>query len=64
MNSYVAYELYRERLAQYEREAEVRRHLPKRQRRWLARFGLSLPRFRKRAPVVVARAVAEARPCH
>ena len=63
MHSYIAYELYRQRLAQYEREAEVRRQLPKREHRWLRRFGSLLPRSRRRAPVV-ARTAAEAHPCH
>lgn len=62
-NSYIAYELYRERLAQFEREAEIRRHLPTRERRWSKRFSSLLPRSRKPAPLVPPVA-AEARPCH
>ena len=63
MHSYIAYELYRQRLAQYEREAEVRRQLPKREHRWLRRSGSLFARWRRPAPVV-ARTAAETRPCH
>ena len=62
MHSYITYELYRERLAQFEREAELRRHLPRRERRGLRRFSGSIPRFRRRARLV-AGAGAEAQPC-
>lgn len=63
MHYLVAYEIYRQRVAQFEREAEVRRLLPQRERQRLTRFGSLLTTSRSRAPVV-ARAAAEARPCH
>ena len=63
MHPYFFSLLYRERLAQFEREAEIRRLLPKRERRSLKQFGSLLPRSRRRAQVVVP-SVTEARPCH
>ena len=63
MHPYFFSLLYRERLAEFERQAEIRRHLPKRESRRLPRFGSLLTRFRRHAPVV-ASAGAEARPCH
>ena len=52
MHPYVTYILYRERLAQFEREAEIRRHLPKREHPRLKRFGSLRPVTRRRPPVV------------
>ena len=63
MHPYFFSVIYRERLAQFEREAEIRRHLPKRERPRLKQFRSLLPGSPKRAPVV-ARTAAEARPCH
>jgi hypothetical protein len=63
MHPYFFSLLYRERLAQYEREAEYRKHLPKREHRFLKRFASLLSRSRRRAPVV-ATAAAKAHPCH
>ena len=63
MHHFIAYELHRQWLAQFEREAEIRRQLPKREHRWVKQFDSLLPRSRRRAPLV-AHAAAEARPCH
>jgi len=63
MHPYFFSLLYRERLAQFEREAEIRRYLPKREHRWPKRFASWLPRSRRPAPLVPP-VVAEARPCH
>ncbi len=63
MNSYIAYELYRQRVAEYEREAEIRRNLPKREHRRMAQFRSLLPGHRRRVPLV-ARTATKARPCH
>ena len=63
MHPYLFSLLYRERLAQFEREAEIRRHLPRREHRWPKRFASLLPMSRWRAPVV-ATAAAKAHPCH
>jgi hypothetical protein len=56
-------ELHRQSVAQWEREAEVRRQLPTRERGWLKRFVLQVPRSRRRAQLV-ARAAPEARTGH
>jgi hypothetical protein len=63
MHPYFFSLLYRERLAQFEREAEYRRHLPKRERRLLRHVGSLLTRSRRPAPLVPPIA-AKARPCH
>ena len=63
MNPYYFSLVYRERLAEFERQAEIRRHLPKREHRSLRRFGSLLTRSRRPAPVV-APITAEAHPCH
>ena len=63
MHPYFFSLLYPERLAQFEREAKYRRHLPKQDRRLLKRFVSLVSRSRRRAPVVTA-ASASARPCH
>ncbi len=63
MHPYFFSLLYRERLAYYEREAEYRRQLPKRERHLLERFGSLLPTSRRRTTVVTG-ASAGARPCH
>ena len=62
MHPYFFSLLYRERLAQFEREAEIRRLLPKRERRSLKRFASLLPHARRRA-LLVAPATAEACTC-
>ena len=62
MHSYIAYELYRERLAQIERDAEIRRQLPRRERRGVRRLSASISRFRRRAQPV-APAEPHAQPC-
>ena len=68
MHPYFFSQLYRERLAQFEREAEYRRHLPKRERRLLRQVGSLLMRSHRTVPIVtvpiVAPVTAEARPCH
>ncbi len=63
MHPYFFSLLYRERLAQFEREAEYRRHLPRRERRWPKRFASLFTRLRRPAPLAPP-VVAEARPCH
>ena len=63
MHPYFFSLLYRERLAQFEREAEYRRHLPRRERRGLRRFGSLRPTSRRLEPLVPPVAV-KARPCH
>ncbi len=63
MDPYFFSLLYRERLAQFEREAEIARHLPKRERRGLKQFRSWLPGSQRRAPLIT-RTAAEARPCH
>ena len=64
MHPYLFSVIYRERLAQFERDAERRRQLPKPEPRPLrTRFGSLLSRSRRRTPVVT-RTTAEARPCH
>lgn len=55
-------ELHRQSVAQWEREAEVRRQLPQRERGWLKRFGLQVPRSRRRARLV-ARAAGDPHTC-
>ena len=62
MHPYFFSLVYRERLAQYEREAELRRQLPKQDHRLLTWFGSLLTGSRKRAPVVT-NATAGAHPC-
>ena len=59
MQAYIAYELYRQRVAEFEREAELRRRLPKRESGRLRGFALTHLRLRRRAPLV-ARASAGA----
>ena len=61
MHSYIAYELYRERLAQIERDAEIRRQLPRRKRRG-SRHSRVPAWFRRRAQPVVHTAT-HAQPC-
>lgn len=63
MHHLIFLELHRQRVAQFEREAEIRRQLPKREGGWLKRFSMPVPRSRRRARLV-ARAAAEARTCH
>ena len=63
MHPYFFSLLYRERLAQFEREAEYRRHFSKEKSHRLKRFASVLTRSRRHAPVV-SPVVAEARPCH
>ena len=48
MYDYFAYEMHRERLAQFERDAELRRMTPKRTARRLPHLSLPLPRLRRR----------------
>ena len=63
MHPYFFSQLYRERLAEFEREAEIRRLLPKRESHRLKRFASVLTRSRRTVPTV-APVAAEARPCH
>jgi hypothetical protein len=62
MHPYFFSQLYRERLAQYDREAEYRRHLPKRERRLLRHVGSLLTRSHRPVPLV-ASAGAKAHTC-
>ena len=67
MHPYFFSQLYRERLAEFERQAEYRRHLRKRERPSLKRFGSLLAQSRRRVPTaapLVPPVAAEARPCH
>jgi len=63
MHPYVAFILYQERLAEFERKAEIQRRLPGREPGEPKRFSSLLPRPRRRAPHV-APAAAKAHPCH
>jgi hypothetical protein len=59
MHPYFFYVIHRQRMAELERQAEVRRQLPQRERRSLPRVGSVLARLHLHTPVA-----AEARPCH
>lgn len=63
MHHLIILELHRQTVAQWEREADVRRQLPEREGGWLTRFTPHLPKSRRRAQMV-ARAAVEARTCH
>jgi hypothetical protein len=63
MHPYFFSLLYRERVAQYERDAEYRRHFPKQKSHRLKRFVSLFTRLRRRTRTV-APVAAEARPCH
>ena len=60
MHPYFFSLLYRERLAQFEREAQYRRHLPKQKSHRLKRLASVLTRSRPLVPPVAVKA----RPCH
>jgi hypothetical protein len=66
MHPYFFSQRYREQLAYYERQAEIRRNLRKRERQPLKRFGSLLARSPRRSAAstsFVPPAKAEARPC-
>jgi hypothetical protein len=65
MHPYFFSLLYRERLAQFEREAEYRRHFPKEAKQAnhrFKRFASALTRSRRTAPTA-APVASEAHPC-
>ena len=62
MHHLIVLELHRQQVAQWEREAEVRRHLPKRERGWLKRFSFH-PLLSRRRARLVARAPVGACTC-
>ncbi len=63
MHPYFFSLLYREQLAEYERQAEYRRHIPRQKGHLVKRFVSMVTRSRRSAATVPPVA-AEARPCH